>query len=461
MKNIFILVLLSIFTGTALHAQEKELPPPGGEPKDFTLPEKEVVMLDNGLRLVMIPYGSIPKATINVIVKTGNIHEKEDQVWLCDLMGDLMQEGTDSLNAKQIADKMAGMGGNLGVSVSNHNLSLGSSVLYEFAPDAISLIADVLRNPGWPESEVERLKNNIKRNVTVSLSNPQSQARASFFSTLYPDHPYGRVFPSVEMIDSYQVENVKAFYDANVGAQRTTVYVAGKFDKTAVEKAVRDAFQDWKKGPENQYPAATVSAVPSVQVIDRPNAPQSTILYGLPVVDPSHPDYVALDVTNSILGGSFGSRITSNIREDKGYTYSPSSSIDSRYRSAIWAERADVTTEFTGASLQEINNEIIRLQNEPPTEEELDGIKKYESGLFVLQNSTPGGIIGQLNFLDIHGLDESYLKNLVKNINAVTPEQIQEMTQKYIQPDKMTLVVVGDKKQVEEQLKEHKNKLKD
>ena len=126
-------------------------------------------------------------------------------------------------------------------------------------------------------------------------------------------------------------------------------------------------------------------------------------------------DFVALDVMNSILGGSFGSRITSNIREDKGYTYSPRSTVDSRYKSAIWYEQADVTTEFTGASLQEITKEIERLQNEAPSKEELDGIKNYEAGLFVLLNSTPAGIIGQLVFLDTHELEDDFLINKVQS----------------------------------------------
>src|SRR5690606_7188571 len=135
------------------------------------------------------------------------------------------------------------------------------------------------------------------------------------------------------------------------------------------------------------------STTNEIAVIDRPNAPQTTIMLGLPTLDPSKEDYVPLAVTNSLLGGSFGSRITSNIREDKGYTYSPRSVISTGYRVALWYEQADVTSEHTGASLQEISKEIKRLQSEPPSAEELKGIQNYEAGVFVLQNSTPQGII--------------------------------------------------------------------
>ncbi len=448
---LFVLLFLPYSTGIA---QEKELPPEGGTPKNFNLPEKEVIEYDNGLKLVLIPYGAIPKASIQFSIKTGNINEGEDQVWLSDLLADLMQEGSTTRTAQEIADEVAGMGGNLNIGVGAHTTSISTSVLYEFTPDAITLMADVLRNPKWPEEELVRLKNDMKRNLAVQLSRPRAQAMREFYASLYPDHAYGRVFPTDEQIDSYTAEAIKEFYDANFGAKRTTIYVAGNFNRAAVEQAVEEAMSDWRAGEEASYPVAQAVTSDKVQIIDRPGAPQSTIYFGLPVPDPSHPDYLALDITNSILGGSFASRITSNIREDKGYTYSPTSVLAANYKTGLWYEMADVTTEHTGASLTEIHKEIERLREEPPSVEELEGIVNYESGIFVLQNSTPGGIIGQLIFLDTHELDESFLKNKVANMHAVTPEQVSELTRKYIKPEQMTLIVVGDKAQIENQIQE-------
>lgn len=450
--HIFLIsLLLPVCIGLA---QEKELPPVGGTPKNFNLPEKEVVEFDNGLRLVLIPYGSIPKASIRINLKTGNINESPDQVWLSDLMADLMEEGSTTRSSRAIADEMAGMGGNLNIGVGMHNSSLSASVLYEFTPDAISLLADVLRNPAWPAGELDRLKGDMKRSLAVQLSRPRAQGSRDFMASIYPDHPYGRVYPTEAQIDGYTVEDIRGFYEANFGAARTTVYVAGNFDAGAVKKAVEESLGDWKSGSPASYPLAVAVSQGEVKIIDRPGAPQSTLFYGLPVADPSNPDYLALDVTNSILGGSFASRITSNIREDKGYTYSPTSVMADNYRTGIWYELADVTTEHTGASLAEIKKEIERLQQEPPTREELDGIINYESGIFVLQNSSPNGIIGQLVFLDTHDLDESFLSNKVANMHAITPEQIMEMTKKYIRPEQMTLIVVGDKAKIEGQLEQ-------
>jgi predicted Zn-dependent peptidase len=161
-------------------------------------------------------------------------------------------------------------------------------------------------------------------------------------------------------------------------------------------------------------------------------------------------------VTNSLLGGSFGSRITSNIREDKGYTYSPFSTVQNIKGSSVWYEQADVTSEHTVDALLEIEKEIKKLQIESPTKEELEGIQNYSAGIFVLQNSTPAGIIGQLNFIDLYGLDDSYLTNYVKNIYSVTPEDVTRMTKKYIDYDKMVKVMIGDKTSVQQQIDKQK-----
>ncbi len=452
MKTSIYLLFVALFIVLPGNAQDKATPPKGGEPKDFKLPEKEVINYDNGLTLVMVPYGSIPKATISITIKTGNINETKEEVWLADLLADLMEEGTKE--DYSVKDSLAGMGGNLNIAVAAHTTSLNTNVLFEFAPEAVKILSDVLVEPKLPQSEVERLKKDMNRNITVALSTPGAQARKDFFAEIYPNHPYGRLYPTNEQVNSYDLDDVKSFYEKNFGARRATVYVVGKFDSEAVKAAVEEKLSNWRAGSDVNYPEAQPRTEATVKIIDRPGAPQSTMYYGLPVVGPSSEDYIPLDVMNSLLGGSFGSRITSNIREDKGYTYSPNSALVANYKTGLWFENADVTTEHTGASIEEINKEIVRLQNEAPSKEELQGIKNYESGIYVLQNSIPGGIIGQLNFLDIHNLPESFLVDQVKNINAVTPEQVQAMAKKYIQPGKMTLIVVGDEEKIKDQVKE-------
>lgn len=450
-KEIYLLLVFCMVAATNAEAQD-QAPPKGGEPKDFELPEKNTLTLENGLQGTLVPFGSLPKVTVAIVVQTGNVHEKPDEIWLADLTGDLMKEGTQHLNAFDISKKIAGMGGELSIQVTPNTTRISGSVLSEFGPGLVALLADILKNPAFPASEIERLKTDLKRELNVQLASPQAQAFAKFSSLIYPEHAYGRVFPTEAMIDSYTVEKVRNFYENNFGALRTHVFVAGKFDGQAMEEAIRSSLQELKKGPEATIPVPQASAKSEVVIIDRPEAPQSTIYLGLRAPDPSEPDYLEFVSMNTLLGGSFASRITSNIREDKGYTYSPQSTISERFRTAYWAEIADVTTEFTGASLQEIAKEIEKLKNEPPSATELEGFQNYQAGIFVLQNSSPEGIIGQLAFMELHDLDERYLTERVERIYSVTPETISEMTRKYLDIDKMTLVIVGDKAVINEQI---------
>ncbi len=446
--------------GATTATAQKQTPPEGGTPANFKLPPKQEFNLPNGLEATLVPFGEIPKVTVSMVVEAGNVHEGQNQNGLADIVGKLMEEGTATRNGKQIADEVARMGGSLNVSVGPNQTTLYGSVLSEFGPELVMLMSDVLQHPSFPESELARIKNDFKRQMNLARSQPGTQAQEAFRSQLYPNHPYGRVMPTDKEIDSFTLEDVRRFYEEQFGAKRTNVYVAGKFDAGKTKQAITSAFSDWKEGPAPHIAVAKPVAKSTMQVIDRPGAPQSTIVFGLPVVDPSHPDYMALRITNALLGGSFGSRITRNIREDKGYTYSPSSYISSRYRVGEWAQTADVTTEHTGNSLREIVYEINRLRKEPPTEEELQGIKNYAAGLFVLQNSTPGGIIGQLSFLDLHDLPDTYLTKQVEAIHAITPQEVQATAEKYIRPGEMTLVVVGDKKQIDKQLQQFQANLK-
>jgi zinc protease len=325
-------------------------------------------------------------------------------------------------------------------------------VLSEFGPDAVKLLADVLQHPLLPESELARLKANQLRQIAVAKSQPGQIALARFRKLLYGEHPYGAILATEETVNKTTIADAKKFYADNYGAGRAHLYVAGKFDVVGVKKAIEAGFAGWAKGP------AAVENVPKpktqrlLDVTDRPGAPQATVYVGLPAPNATSPDNIPLGVTNALLGGSFGSRITSNIREKLGCTYSPGSQVSRRYHDAYWVETADITTDCTGKSLGEIFGEIQRLQKEAPSAAELQGIQSYISGLFVIQNSSRGALIGQLRYVDLQGLGEEYLKTYVQKVNAVTPADVQKMTAEYLKPELMTIVVVGDKAKITEQL---------
>jgi len=453
MKPRIAIVLAAACLASALYA-EKQAPPAPGEPKGFSVPAPKRLTLDNGLAVSLVPYGTIPKVTLRLAIRAGNANESAGEVWLADLAGDMLSEGTTTRSASKIAEDAARMGGSLDVTVGEDRTEIGGDVLSEFGPEMVGLVADVARHPKFPESELDRLKADRLRQLSIARSQPRQIALEKFRAVLYGDHPYGRLFPTEAMLQGYGIAQVRAFYDKNFGAARAQLYVAGRFDPTAMESAVRKAFGDWKRGTPPDAPPAAPKSERGVYLIDRPGAVQSTVFLGMPVIDPSKPEWDALTVTNILLGGSFASRITSNIREQKGYTYSPQGQLSNRFRDAYWVEIADVTTNVTGPAIKEILNEIDRLQAEPPSEKELRGFQNYRAGTFVLQNSSRGGIIGQLEFVDLNGLPEDYLNGYVKRIYAVTPQQVQEMARKYIQDDRATIVVAGDRKVIEEQIKE-------
>jgi predicted Zn-dependent peptidase len=457
MKRLIPLSTLASLALTAFPAvaQQREAPPAPGTPKDFALAAVRSFTLPNGLEVIMAPYGNTPKVAVRLVVRTGNVDETAETVWLSDLTRDLMLEGTVTRTAQQIAEEAAQYGGAIAFNVGMNESTIGADVLSEFGDEMVGLIADIARHPKFPESELARLKANRVRQITVAKTQQQQLATERFLAALYPNHPYGRMFPPEAQLQGYTVDQIRAFHAANYGARRSHFYVVGRFNAAAMEGAIRQAFGDWAPGTAPSFTAPTPKTARVIHLVDRPGAVQSTIYLGLPVMDPSHPDYVALRVTDALLGGSFGSRITSNIREQKGYTYSPFSTISARLGDAYWAEIADVTTNVTGPSLKEIFFEIDRLQSEPPPAAELESIQKYLAGIFVLQNSSRNGIITQLQFTELHGLGENYLRDLVRKIYAVTPADVQRIAREYLKDDTMTIVIAGDKRVIEEQIKEY------
>jgi len=441
-------ILLTAFSANA----QKQAPPQGTAPKPFTVPAHETYTLANGMKVTLVPYGKIPKVTVSAVVNVGNVNEPAELTGLADLTGTLMKEGTKTRSAKQVAQEFADMGGAVAINVGPDESDVSTDVLSEFAPKAIALVADVVRNPLFPESELPRLKNDFIRQVSIQKSVAQSIALERFRKLLYGQHPYAAVFASEDSINKSALADIKKFYTANFGAQRTHLYVAGRFDAASVKKAIAAGFGTWAKGPAAAPDVPEVKPNHTLDLTDRPGAAQSTLYVGLPAPNATSVDSVPLTVMNALLGGSFGSRITSNIREQKGYTYSPQSQISRRYHDSYWAEIADVTTAHTGDSLKEIFYEVDRLQKEAPSDAELKGIQNFLSGNFILQNSSRTALIGQLRFVNLQGLGDAWLSTYVQKVNAVTPKDVQRLATEYIKPEQMTIVVVGDKAKISEQL---------
>lgn len=427
--------------------------PAAGAPKPFTVPASETYRLANGMQVTLIPYGLVPKAVVHLRVYSGSLNEGEE-VGLAALAAQMLREGAGGRSGADIAAAAASMGGNLNIGSGAHETFFSLNVLSEHADDAVRLIADVGQRPDLPASEFERVRQAYARNVAVGKSQPQSAADAALAAAYYgPSHPYGRLFPTDAQLTAYTVEDVRRFYRANFGAKRARLFVAGRFDSAAVKAAIQQAFGGWAAGPERLSLPPSPQPGPKVILVDRPGAPQSTLRLAFPAPVAGAPEDIGFRVTNALLGGSFTSRITANIREQKGYTYSPFSAVAHNPGEAQWGFDADVTTDVTGAALKEVFGEIRRLQNEAVPDEEAAGMRTWMAGTFVLQNASPGGLIQSVAERDFHGLPANWLSDYVPSVLRVTGADMQRLAGRSLPLGKMTLVVVGDLAKVEPQLK--------
>lgn len=440
-------------TPAAAAAQDYPPQPPLGTPKPFNVPASETYALPNGMQVTLIPYGLAPKAVVSLRVYAGGLNEGEN-VWLSTLTSQMLKEGAAGRTGAEIAEAAAAMGSNLAVGTGTHETVMSLNVLSEEAPDAVRLIADVARRPTFPASELERLRDNLLRNLAVAKSQPQPAADATLAAAYYgTGHPYGRYFPTESQLKAYTLADVQRFYAENFGAKRARLYVAGRFDPVAVRAAIEQAYSDWQPGPERLSLPPTVNPGPRVVLVDRPGATQSTVRVAFPAPPAGEPSDIPFRVTDALLAGSFTSRITSNIREDKGYTYSPGSGINHNPGEALWTFEADVTTDVTGAALKEVFGEIRELQSEIPPEEEAAGMRTWMAGIFILQNASPNGLISSLAQRDFHGLPANWLDTYVPAVLGTGAADMQRLASERLPLDKMTVVVVGDLKKVRPQLR--------
>lgn len=453
MRRTLIAISLALAAAVPALAQDFPPPPPVGEPKPFKLPATETFTLPNGLTVTLVPYGIAPKAVVSLRVRAGNAVEGE-QTWLADLTAEMLKEGAGERSSADLATAAAGMGGELGVGAGTQSTQISINVLSEHAPQAIALIGDVAIRPTLPAGELARIKANLARQLSVALSQPGTLADAALARTIYgPDHPYGRTIPTQAQLAAYTIDDVKRFHAGQFGAKRAHLYIAGKFDAAAVKAAVAKAFGGWAGGPAPLELAAPHQPGPRVILIDRPDAPQATLRLAFDAALAGSAADIPQRVTNELLGGAFSSRITTNIRETKGYTYSPNSSVSFGPGDALWSFDADVTTNVTGAALAEVFKEIRRMQTEPAPIEESKGIRTYMAGLFAISNSTSPSLVNTLATRDMLGLPGDWTDRYVPSVLAVDPAAMMASAKASYPLDKLTLVVVGDLKTVEPQLK--------
>jgi predicted Zn-dependent peptidase len=418
--------------------------PAMGTPRPLTLPAKREFRLENGLGVSFVPFGTVPKATLVLTIATGAVADGEHE-GLADVVAQLLKHGAGALDTDGLARRAAEMGGGLDASSGTEQMSVSMDVLGERASDAIAMIADVVRRPHLPAADLPAIKASMKRGVAIARSQSQGIAGEAFAKLMWGDTVYGRSLPSDAGLDALTPADVRYFVANEFGADRAHLYVAGRFDEAAVERALRSSFADWAAGPAPRHTQPVQSTAHVVRLIDRPGAKQSTIVLGRAVPGPTVPGFMALSVANSLYGGTpLLSRLDQNLREEKGWTYGVSSHLNPYRAISGWVVSADINTDDTAGALGEIYRELDVLRAVPAPAAELGRVQNYKAGNFLIGASSRQGLLGQLAFLAQQDLTDDWLTHYVEHVAAVTPEQAQAAAAHELDPRQMVLVIVGD-----------------
>jgi predicted Zn-dependent peptidase len=412
-------------------------------PDSIHLIRSEKITLDNGLPVYIINAGEEDIVKIDFVFEAGKWYEPKNL--LADFVNRMMREGAKGKSAKDIADIFEFYGCNLESNVSFTNAGFQIYSLTKHLSHVLPLMMEIFTEATFPEDEFSTILNNKRQKHTERLAKNDYVANRTFLSAMWgKDHPYGRV-TEYEDFENLTTQKLKDYYKQYYNASNCFIVLAGKLTDDLI-KSLNSIFgvASWKgeKAPSNITHPATPSAELRIHT-DKKDAVQSTIMIGNACINRYHPDYDKLTVMNTVLGGYFGSRLMTNIREDKGYTYGIYSAISSYQHGGILEISAEVGKEVSEATITEIYNEIELMRNDLVDEDELDTVKNYLAGKLMR------GVDGPMKYSDIlkgqimYGREGSYINKYLKTIQETTAEEIQELAIKYLDFDKMYKVTVG------------------
>ncbi len=461
-KKMLLPLLVSLaFSSSAFAGAGAKLPadlPPYGQDKPIPVPQITKKTLQNGMEVWVVPRNGLPRVDFVLAVRgAGLAADDASHSGFASLMAGLLSEGTAKRDSRAIAEMAQGLGGSVGAGAGNDGVTVAANALASNAGPMLSLLAEVARQPSFPEKEVQLAKANSLQSLKVSEATPGFRAERALSAAIYGAHPYGHVQPTVQGIEGTSRDLLQAEHGKRFRPDRSLLVIAGRIDAAQAVKLAEDAFGDWKsQGPAPaELAAPAASAKPARLLLERPGSVQSTIRLGRPGIAATSPDYVPLRLASTIIGGGFSSRINQNLREDKGYTYGASAGARSYRNGGAIVGGADVRNAVTGASLKEYFGEYTKFGSELVSEEEMGMNKRYLAGGYLISNQLQGSVAGTLASNWLVGLPAEFLGQFVPMIQKVNAEQVRDMGRKYFSPDTQTIVVVGDKAAVATQLKEY------
>lgn len=451
---IAILLLASLALAQKEAPLPKDLPPYGAE-KPLSAPSVKTAKLDNGLTIWLVSEPGFPKVALTVAVRGGFAADPADRPGISELLCKTIDQGTKSRSAKQIAQELQAAGGDLGADPRKDYIAVSTSVLASKLDTAVTILSDVLQNASFPEAEVTLAKRNLQDSLRQQESEPSFLAARAMAKLLFGDHPYHVTAPTQESIVAASAADLHKAFAQRFRPDQALLVVVGDFDNAKMINLAKTNFGAWKAPAEAPFAApARPTGTPehSVSVVARPGSVQTTLQLGTFGPLRGDPDYEAAVVANAIYGGTFGSRLTTNIREDKGYTYSPFSSLSTNQVASVLITRADVRNAVTGPSLNEIQYELNRIATTSPTEAELTQARRYLVGSQAIRLQSRRSVSTQLAGVWVDGLPPEEIGTYGQKVARTTSAEVDEAAKKYFPAYKTAIVAVGEEKVIRDAL---------
>jgi zinc protease len=373
---------------------------------------------------------------------------------VAEMTATVARTGTAKRASRQIEEDLRRIGADLGMSAGSDTSSLSFAGLSEFAEPLLGMVDELAREAAFPEAEFERERRQKLEEVKLSRTEPGFLAGERLRKVLFGAHPYAQVSPSEEQVAAYKRDDLLAVYRDFYTPENGLLLLVGDFQPDVMLKTAETVFGAWqgKKPVAKPTPAPTNPRGRRVYLVHLPGAVQTQILAGCHAITRKHPDWVKLGLTNSLYGGAFNSRLVMNIREDKGYTYSPRSGVSALREHGYFSISAAVRNDVVAASLTEIFYEMDKLRSVPVPEAELADAQNYLSGIFSMGLATQNGLLGQIAVVALNELPDDYLETYRAKVRALTPTDLLETARKYLDSANMQIVVVGDRAQIESQV---------
>jgi len=437
---------------------DRAKPPEIGPAPALHLPAIQKSKLSNGLPVWVVEMHKVPVVQVNLVVFAGTADDPGGRYGAASLASAMLTNGAGGKSALDIADAVDFLGADLNAGSAVDSTTVRLHVPVARLADALPIMADVALHPTFQKDELDRLRQQRLTGLIQSRDDPQSIAAAAFPRVLYgPRHRYGTpAGGTAETIKTFTSDDLREFYTTTFRPDRATLLAIGDITPAAVVPLLEKHFGTWKApsaaAAKQNIPAVDEPATRTVYVVDKPGAPQSQVRIGWIGVARSTPDYFPLTVMNTVLGGSFTSRLNMNLREKHGYSYGASSVFDMRLSAGPFASAAGVQTDKTGEALKEFFNELNAIR-EPVPADELARAKNYVALRYPGGFETTGDVSRQLENALVYHLPDDYFSSYVQKIQAVTAADVRRVAQKYVQPDRFAVVVVGDLSKIEPQIK--------